>query len=298
MSMRKPLISILVPAYNEELHIREFIESVLGQSYTSWELIIVDDGSIDQTRSIIDEYVLRDERVHRPETLGKLGKVKAFNLAFDFSQGNLIVLSGADDVFPKDSLQIRAEHLTSELDIKACGYFRLRTISESKRHDGLVIPKRNRGNRSGGTFALTRQLAELVFPIPEELVAEDIWLSEGVRILADKVLESPEIVLYYRIHDGNSNPRTRDFRSMNESMHLRAKPYSLMAHRYNSDLTMLGDRYLWLVDLENARYQGKISRIVFMKGPSILDKLRALSMSKETLWRTRQRFFRVLSGLG
>jgi Glycosyltransferases involved in cell wall biogenesis len=53
-----------MPAYNAENFISESIESVIGQTYTNWELIIVDDGSTDNTRNVVHRYINQDSRIH------------------------------------------------------------------------------------------------------------------------------------------------------------------------------------------------------------------------------------------
>ncbi len=58
-----PAVSVIMPAYNAEKYIAETILSVLSQSYTDWELIIVDDGSIDNTAAIIKEFASNDQRI-------------------------------------------------------------------------------------------------------------------------------------------------------------------------------------------------------------------------------------------
>lgn len=58
MRVEQPLVSIIMPAYNAELHIAESIESVISQTYSNWELLITDDRSTDNTQQIINEYAI------------------------------------------------------------------------------------------------------------------------------------------------------------------------------------------------------------------------------------------------
>ena len=58
-----PLVSIIVPVYNIEKYISKCIESVLSQTFKDWELILVDDGSTDNSGKICDEYALKDNRI-------------------------------------------------------------------------------------------------------------------------------------------------------------------------------------------------------------------------------------------
>ena len=61
--MEKPLISVLVPAYNVEQYIYQCIDSILGQTYSNLEIIIVNDGSTDKTGNILDVYAKKDDRI-------------------------------------------------------------------------------------------------------------------------------------------------------------------------------------------------------------------------------------------
>lgn len=58
----KPLVSIIIPTHNREHLIGETLDSILAQTYTSWECIIVDDGSTDDKRKVTDEYIKKDNR--------------------------------------------------------------------------------------------------------------------------------------------------------------------------------------------------------------------------------------------
>lgn len=99
------MISIIMPAYNSEKYISEAIESVLSQSYTDWELIIVDDGSIDRTSKIIDKYAEKDSRIkafHRKNS----GVSAARNFALDNICGEYVTFIDSDDVYHTERLKI------------------------------------------------------------------------------------------------------------------------------------------------------------------------------------------------
>ena len=59
-----PLVSIVVPIYNTEEYLQRCIESIRGQTYTNLEIVLVDDGSTDNSRKICDNYAVKDERIH------------------------------------------------------------------------------------------------------------------------------------------------------------------------------------------------------------------------------------------
>jgi glycosyltransferase involved in cell wall biosynthesis len=77
----QPLVSIVTPFYNTEQHIAECIESVLAQTYSNWEYILVNNQSTDTSRSIAERYVRGDSRIRLLDTPKHLGQVENFNAA-------------------------------------------------------------------------------------------------------------------------------------------------------------------------------------------------------------------------
>lgn len=91
-----PLISIIIPVYNTEKYIRRCIDSVIAQSYSDWELILVDDGSTDGSGKICDEYAESDERIRvYHKTNG--GVSSARNVGLDNATGEWVTFVDSDD---------------------------------------------------------------------------------------------------------------------------------------------------------------------------------------------------------
>lgn len=292
-----PLISILSPVNNESLFIAEMVNSVLNQSYRNWELLIVDDGSTDDTWVQINALSQSDVRIKIVGDNRKKGKVAAFNLAFEAAKGDAIILLGGDDTLPESSIEVRANAIGTLLTAKSVIYFRLLTMSDDPKFDNVVIPKRIKGNRSGGTMVMSRRLALEAFPIPVDLVAEDIWLSSFSELVADTIDGRGEVVLNYRIHANNSNPRHLDFDRMNESIHVRMAPFGHLLERLGSRLNQQQlDGLVSKISLEEARYRGNMLKIILTSGRPITEKVRALAMSHRILFSLRTKFFRLLSG--
>lgn len=101
------MISIITPTYNHEKYIGECIESALNQTYQDWEMIIVDDGSLDQTASVISNY--KDPRIKyfRQNHLGPWKLAQTYNFALSQSKGSYIAILEGDDYWPKDKLQVQ-----------------------------------------------------------------------------------------------------------------------------------------------------------------------------------------------
>lgn len=92
------LVSIITPVYNGEKNLRETIESVLGQSYPQWEMIIIDDGSTDQSPEIAGEYTRRDGRIHLIRQ-DNSGTAAARNAGIRAARGQYIALLDSDDLW-------------------------------------------------------------------------------------------------------------------------------------------------------------------------------------------------------
>lgn len=92
-----PLVSVMMPARNEAVFIAEAIESIVNQTYTNWELIIVDDKSTDATRQIAEGFALHDPRIRVIDGDG-ICSGNARNKAIDVARGDFIMNMDADDV--------------------------------------------------------------------------------------------------------------------------------------------------------------------------------------------------------
>ena len=114
--MKHPAISIVMPAYNAENYISEAIKSVLEQSFGDFEFIIIDDGSTDNTVSIIRSY--SDERIILFENRHDF--IASLNLGINQSQGKYIARMDADDRMFSDRLKIQYEIMETHPDIIVC----------------------------------------------------------------------------------------------------------------------------------------------------------------------------------
>ncbi len=113
MNNNTPPITVLMPAYNASEYIREAIDSVLVQTYTDYEFLIVNDGSTDDTEDIIRSY--NDDRI-RLITQDNAGVIGALNTGLAEAKGELIARFDADDVCYPDRLQIQYDFMQEHPD--------------------------------------------------------------------------------------------------------------------------------------------------------------------------------------
>lgn len=117
------MLSIITPVYNGEKHIKRLIDSILQQSYTDWELIIVNDGSTDKTESIITEYSQIDNRIKCFTTTNK-GVSAARQFGLEQSQGDYIIHADSDDYVDCNMLFEFHTYLSeNNVDLLICDYY-------------------------------------------------------------------------------------------------------------------------------------------------------------------------------
>ena len=98
------LVSIIMPSYNTARFISETIQSVLSQSYTNWELLIVDDCSTDNTDEVVREFLV-DTRIHYMKNEKNSGAAVSRNKALREAKGKWIAFLDSDDLWEPDKLQ-------------------------------------------------------------------------------------------------------------------------------------------------------------------------------------------------
>jgi len=101
------LISIITPSYNSESYLEECINSVLNQTYINWEMLIVDDGSTDNSRDIINRYANSEIRIKPIFLDNNIGAPSARNLAIEKSKGSYLAFLDSDDLWLPTKLDVQ-----------------------------------------------------------------------------------------------------------------------------------------------------------------------------------------------
>jgi glycosyltransferase involved in cell wall biosynthesis len=114
-----PFISVLLPAYNAEKFLKEAIQSILNQTYSNFEFIIINDGSTDKTQEIIDAYA--DPRIHCILHKENKGLIQSLNEGILCAKGVYIVRMDADDIAFANRIQVQVDFMESNPQITAVG---------------------------------------------------------------------------------------------------------------------------------------------------------------------------------
>ena len=113
-----PLVSVVLLSYNYDQFLRESLESIFGQSYQNFELIVIDDGSTDRSPEIIEEYARQyPEKMTILNRQENWGVSSTYNQALRYVSGNIFVGFSSDDVMPPDALEKRARYFREHPDV-------------------------------------------------------------------------------------------------------------------------------------------------------------------------------------
>lgn len=117
--IKNPKISVLMPAFNAELYISDAIDSILGQTYSDFEFIIINDGSTDKTEDIILSY--DDHRIKYFNNEQNLGLIETLNKGLKLCKGEFIARMDADDVSLLERLEVQLKFINENSDVGLLG---------------------------------------------------------------------------------------------------------------------------------------------------------------------------------
>jgi len=242
-------ISIIIPTYNASRYIRQTIESVLNQTVSEWELVVVDDGSSDNTVQIVEEYCNKDARV-RLVMQKNAGVGAARNLGFHSTSPNTayIAFLDHDDIWPLHTLETLASALDKNASVLAVhGDARyidktgrpikpgeMEAISRRRRAivDSKVVDWPVNANttfavmatcpciQTPGQVLIRRETLKSVGLFDEFAVLPDVDMWLRISVQGDFAYV-PNVVVDYRIHDSNESRKERAM--ANALMHVRQR---------------------------------------------------------------------------
>lgn len=111
-----PLVSIIVPIFNRELYVEQLILTVQNQTYSNWELLLIDDGSTDRTAELIEEHKKADNRIKYFHNRNAKGASGARNSGLDVATGKYIAYQDSDDEWIKTHLETMVYYLEKYSD--------------------------------------------------------------------------------------------------------------------------------------------------------------------------------------
>lgn len=208
---KPPLVSIIIPSYNYELFITKAIDSVLSQSYTNWQLIVVDNFSQDGTQGVVHSYQDQRLSLYHFANGGSIGAAR--NFGWQKANGSLITFLDADDFWLPDKLEIQVHqhnsmNLLSFHDLKMFGSKKAGTVRGRKIKSTALTNLLTHGNPiATSSVMISHELMTNCGGFPERtdyFAAEDyaLWLLAAKKGAEFNYI--PKTLGGYRIH-GSSN---------------------------------------------------------------------------------------------
>lgn len=212
----QPLISIVVPVYKVEKYLRKCVESILAQTYTKIEVILVDDGSADNSPAICDEYACKDSRVkviHKKNS----GVSDARNEGLNVARGDYIGFVDSDDWIEPRMYEVLLDKIrSSDADVAVCDYAMRNIVDDNVKYamPGELKDKclnkteliREAMQPYGGFFAVVWNklyrksvLKDIRFPSGKHV--EDEFILHHVIIASEKTVCISDVLYNYLLRD-------------------------------------------------------------------------------------------------
>ena len=211
------MVSIAMATYNGDKYIAEQIESILNQTVSDIELVIVDDCSKDNTYEICRQYAQKDKRIRIYRNERNLGYLKNFEKAITLTKGDYIAMSDQDDVWTKDHIEVLLKNLQGK--ILSCGNVSIvnadlvptgRTWGEMCMTGGLPDNDADKlmsliffcGRYQGASMLFRKELKASLLPFPDGITYHDVWIS-CLACICGGINYTEQIIASYRIHGNN-----------------------------------------------------------------------------------------------
>lgn len=204
------MISVCMATYNGGKYIKEQIDSILPQLGSDDELVVSDDGSKDNTCSIIESY--HDERIKLLYNQGKHGFVGNFENALKQCKGDCIFLSDQDDFWKPNKVKTVMKRLKdyslvihdAEI-VDGEGNFMGHTYYDGMHHSSSFLMNLWKTRWLGCCMAFRREVLDYCLPFPEKIEGHDYWIGM-MGMLKFKYFFMPDVLMCYRRHGGNVSP--------------------------------------------------------------------------------------------
>lgn len=214
--MTKPLISIIVPCYNVEQYLQKCIDSIMAQTYQNLEILLVDDGSLDNSGIICDKYSAKDKRIiviHKENG----GQSDARNVALDVMTGEYVTFIDSDDYVTEDYVETLYNLIikfNAQVSVSQWHIFKEGTIPKinSKRTEEKCFTSvkaiENMFYQKFETGPCVKMYHRSLFDsgirYPKGVIFEDLYTIYKVLYLAEKIAYSNKEIYYYQFRSNST----------------------------------------------------------------------------------------------
>lgn len=200
-------ISIITPVYNCEKLIANTIETVINQTYTNWEMLLVDDCSTDNSQKIIEEYIKKDNRIKYFQLEQNSGAAVARNYALEKSEGRFIAYLDSDDLWKPEKLEKQVKFMLEHNYAFSCTDYEKIDEQGNSLNKIVKIPRKVDYN----LFLRNTIIQTVGVVVDTKLTGKDLLVMPNIRRRQDAATwcqllkngfdcyEVPENLSYYRV---------------------------------------------------------------------------------------------------
>ena len=231
-----PLVSVVIPCYNAAPFVKEAVMSVMQQSYTNLEIILIDDFSTDSTWAILEQSAVQDKRIKLIRNEKNMGVVATLNKGIALSKGKYIARMDADDISLSHRIKVQVDFFEQDEALALCGSNYIRINNEGKKTGKVKFPSDTE-----------RLKAELLFYCPfahpsvmmKKAVLDELGYYHTGMILAQdyelwlriakqfKVANVQSYLLLYRWHGNNISitKKEKQAEALEKALHCHTKSF-------------------------------------------------------------------------
>ena len=212
------MISVIVPVYNVETYLEECLDSIQNQTYTDFEVLLVNDGSTDGSQAICERYCQADKRFRLMNQTNQ-GLSAARNKGVEISTGEYIVFVDSDDIIKTNYLEKLMQYMTEDVDIVesqftvsneeflAKSFKEPSILFEGNSQEAVKIFPKHVLNVNAVTKLYRRSIVEAV-PYIDGVIFEDVYCGIGMLKYIRKIIKIDYKGYYYRQHQASIMHRT------------------------------------------------------------------------------------------
>lgn len=213
---KNKLVSVVLPTYNGSKFIRESIDSVIAQTYTNWELIIVNDCSTDDTLDIINEYVQKDSRIRVISNSTNMKLPASLNIGFEDAKGEYYTWTSDDNIYHHDALEYMVDFLDNNTiyDLVCCDYELIEENGEFRQIHSELYPHKfvelSRNAVVGACFLYTKEIAKKVGKYSETTFGAEDYDYWCRLALIGNIYFSDKVLYKYRFNSESLTSTRQD----------------------------------------------------------------------------------------
>ncbi len=205
--MKKPNVSVIMPAHNAAAYIGQAIRSILDQSFSAWELLIIDDASTDDTSRLVKTYQKKDDRIRLFSVSKNLGPSAARNLGIKHARGAYLAILDSDDLahplrLEKEYLYLQS-HKDATLVAGSYDYIdesgRVLWKKQFPKEKVLTLEEAQQDCQILHSSVMFRKDAKLLYDVRLRQ-AEDLDIYLQILNRGKKIVILPDLFAHYRIH--------------------------------------------------------------------------------------------------